>query len=90
MRVAGIPFSLGSLIAGASGIRILDYLAGTFIGILPGLLVLSALGYQFHRSIVEPKFTEIAVLVALIAVWLFVTVGLQRIISSRRQAGATD
>lgn len=90
MRVAGIPFSIGSLIAGASGIRVLDYLAGTFVGILPGLLVLSALGHQFHRSIVEPKFTEIAGLVALIAVWLFVTISLQRFISSRRRARAGD
>ena len=38
------PFTLVNMVAGASGIRLLDYIAGTLLGLLPGLILMSALG----------------------------------------------
>ena len=47
------PFSLINLMAGASSISVLDYLAGTLIGMLPGLIVMSALGHQITALVTD-------------------------------------
>jgi phospholipase D1/2 len=40
------PFSLVNLMAGACSIALFDYVAGTLLGMIPGLIVLSVLGNQ--------------------------------------------
>ena len=42
--VPAAPFTLVNLVAGAMRIRFLHYLAGTALGLLPGLAVMAALG----------------------------------------------
>ena len=49
------PFTVVNLVAGASDVRLGAYLAGTLIGMAPGLLVMSALGHQFMRILSEPN-----------------------------------
>ena len=48
------PFTLVNLVAGASKIPFADYLLGTIIGMAPGLILMSALGYQIWSIITEP------------------------------------
>jgi len=40
------PFTLVNLALGASAIKLVDYVAGTLLGMLPGLIVMSALGHR--------------------------------------------
>ena len=64
------PFTLVNLVAGASGIRLTPYLVGTFLGLLPGLVVLSLLGSHFMRIIAAPTLIDIVVFLALVAAWI--------------------
>jgi hypothetical protein len=43
-----------NVVAGASSIRFADYVAGTVLGLLPGLLLMSAFGYQIYPFLVAP------------------------------------
>jgi uncharacterized membrane protein YdjX (TVP38/TMEM64 family) len=71
------PFTVVNLVAGASAIRPIDYIAGTILGMLPGLVVLSILGHQVVRILSHPTWTEVALLGSAVAVWIAVSIGLQ-------------
>jgi phosphatidylserine/phosphatidylglycerophosphate/cardiolipin synthase-like enzyme/uncharacterized membrane protein YdjX (TVP38/TMEM64 family) len=75
------PFTVVNLVAGASAIRPIDYVAGTILGMLPGLVVLSVLGHQIVRILSEPSPAEVALLVAAVAGWIALSVGLQVVVS---------
>ena len=45
-------------------IRIIDYMVGTALGLLPGLLLMSALGYQIFRFILAPSAADFLLLAA--------------------------
>jgi phospholipase D1/2 len=77
------PFTVINLVAGASAIRPIDYLAGTALGMLPGLIVLSILGHQIMRIITHPTPAEVALLAAAVAAWIAVSIGLQILVSRR-------
>ena len=77
------PFTVVNLVAGASAIRLSDYVAGTVLGMLPGLLVLSALGHQIMRILANPTAAEVGLLAAAVAGWIAVSIGLQTIVSKR-------
>jgi uncharacterized membrane protein YdjX (TVP38/TMEM64 family) len=64
------PFTVVNLIAGACSIRLLDYLAGTLIGMLPGLIAISALGQQITALMADFSPANAALLLAFIAGWL--------------------
>ena len=75
------PFTVVNLVAGASDIRLGAYVAGTLIGMAPGLLVMSALGHQFVRVLSEPKPLDFALLGAFILVWLAFAGGVQLLVT---------
>jgi uncharacterized membrane protein YdjX (TVP38/TMEM64 family) len=77
------PFTVVNLVAGASAIRPLDYLAGTLLGMLPGLIVLSLLGQQVVRILADPTPGALAYLVAAVAAWIALSIGLQVLVSKR-------
>jgi phosphatidylserine/phosphatidylglycerophosphate/cardiolipin synthase-like enzyme/uncharacterized membrane protein YdjX (TVP38/TMEM64 family) len=64
------PFTVVNLVAGASDIRIGAFVAGTILGLAPGLLVMSALGHQLMRIITGPSAVDIALLAGVIVLWL--------------------
>ena len=49
---------------------LIDYLAGTALGLLPGLLVMSALGYQIFRFVVAPSALDFLLLAGGAVVWI--------------------
>lgn len=56
------PASIVSLLGGAVGIRFRHFTLGTLIGMLPGVLALTAFGDQLGRTLRSPALGEIAVL----------------------------
>jgi phospholipase D1/2 len=64
------PFTLVNMVAGACRIPIIDYVIGTALGLLPGLLAMSALGYQVFRIIIDPSPVDFALLAGAILIWL--------------------
>jgi uncharacterized membrane protein YdjX (TVP38/TMEM64 family) len=58
-----------------------DFVAGTLIGMLPGLIVMSALGHQIVRVISDPSVTEVSLLVLGVAAWIGMSFGVQALVS---------
>lgn len=75
------PFTVVNLVAGASSIPVLDYMIGTLIGMLPGMVMISAVGNQFARIMVAPTVFDIAVLAAAVAGWVALSIGVQAAVS---------
>lgn len=75
--VPAAPFTVVNLVAGAVGLRLLDYTAGTAIGLLPGLIVMSALGQQITVLFTEPTAGGVALLLCFVTIWIALAIGLQ-------------
>jgi uncharacterized membrane protein YdjX (TVP38/TMEM64 family) len=71
------PFTLVNLVAGASKIPFADYLLGTIIGMAPGLIMMSALGYQIWSVIAAPTLTNVLLFILAVFGWLVVSIGAQ-------------
>jgi phospholipase D1/2 len=80
------PFSLVNLVAGASRVRLFDYLMGTALGLAPGLVLMSSLGDQVFQALAHPTWGELGLLVGLAALWFAVSIGLQILVNRRRGA----
>lgn len=64
------PFTLVNLVAGASSIPVLDYAVGTALGLLPGLILMSALGEQLVEILARPSLRHVAILAAVVVAWI--------------------
>ena len=64
-----------NLVAGASEIRLSDFLIGTILGLTPGMIVMSAMGHQIVRMLANPTGSEIVLLIGALALWIAVSVG---------------
>jgi phospholipase D1/2 len=74
------PFALVSVVAGAIDIRFLDYLAGTAIGIMVPVILLTLATDQTSRLLTEPNAVQLALLVGVIALWIAVAFGAQAVL----------
>ncbi|NNG05043.1 MAG: phospholipase [Inquilinus sp.] len=79
------PFSLINLVAGASHIRFRDYLAGTVLGMAPGMAVMTALGDRLREVWRNPTSGQLVLLSVAVAAWLLVSIGLQALASRLRR-----
>ena len=74
------PFALVSVVAGASGIRFLDYLIGTALGIMVPVMLLTVATEQTSRLLTDPSAIQFALLVGVIALWIAVAFGAQAVL----------
>ncbi len=75
------PFTVVNLAAGASAIPVFDYMAGTVIGMMPGMIMISAVGNQFARILTSPTPFDIAALVVAVGAWIALSIGVQAAVS---------
>jgi len=75
------PFTVVNLAAGASAIPVFDYMAGTVLGMLPGMIMISAVGNQFARILTSPTPFDIAALVLAVGAWVALSIGVQVAVS---------
>ncbi len=59
------PYSVANLMAGAARVPVLTFLIGSFLGLLPGILMVTAFGHQLRRMLKNPGPVEISVLVGI-------------------------
>jgi phosphatidylserine/phosphatidylglycerophosphate/cardiolipin synthase-like enzyme/membrane protein DedA with SNARE-associated domain len=86
LRLAPVaPFTLVNLVAGASRVRFRDYMIGTVMGMAPGLILMTALGDRLRRVWEDPSWGQIMMLILVAALWLGLSVALQRVVSRRRR-----
>jgi phosphatidylserine/phosphatidylglycerophosphate/cardiolipin synthase-like enzyme/uncharacterized membrane protein YdjX (TVP38/TMEM64 family) len=65
------PFTIVNMIAGASHIRLKDYLVGTAIGMLPGILVITVFADRLLHTIQNPGWINALIAAALAAILIF-------------------
>lgn len=80
------PFTLVNMVAGACRIPIGAYLGGTALGLLPGLLAMSALGHQIFRFIIDPNPADFGLLIAAALLWLALIIAGQALAARARGA----
>jgi uncharacterized membrane protein YdjX (TVP38/TMEM64 family)/phosphatidylserine/phosphatidylglycerophosphate/cardiolipin synthase-like enzyme len=72
------PYTIVNIVAGASRIRWRDFLLGTALGLLPGLVLTSAFIDRAIAAIVSPSPRTIALLVLIVVAIVALTVALRR------------
>jgi uncharacterized membrane protein YdjX (TVP38/TMEM64 family) len=78
------PFSLVNVAAGALGVRFRDYLLGTALGQLPGILVLSVFGRQVRTFWRHPSVAGVLTIAGIAFAWIILSFGMQRWLSRHR------
>jgi len=85
------PFTLVNLVAGAVRIPLIDYMAGTALGLAPGLVLMTALGDRLLRIMQDPSLADILGFVLVLLAWAALSYGLQMLVSwMRRRSGQKE
>ncbi|MCC6889546.1 MAG: TVP38/TMEM64 family protein, partial [Hyphomicrobiales bacterium] len=82
------PFTVINLAAGASRIPFVDYVIGTALGMLPGLVLMSALGYQIFNVLTAPTPLNVGLFVLAVLAWIGVSLAIQSLVTRRRNSGS--
>ena len=77
------PFTLVNLAAGASGIRPIDFMLGTVLGMAPGLGLLAVMGDRIAQLLSHPSAGELGVLALCLAAWVALAFTAQALLSRR-------
>jgi phosphatidylserine/phosphatidylglycerophosphate/cardiolipin synthase-like enzyme/uncharacterized membrane protein YdjX (TVP38/TMEM64 family) len=72
------PFTVVNLVAGASHIRLLHYLLGTFFGLLPGLAAIALFTDRIAATLESPSILSIGSLIVVLALITLATIALTR------------
>ncbi len=78
------PFTFINLAAGASHVRFPDFIAGTFLGMAPGILVITLLGNQLGRVLSDPEPAQLVLFGGFILAWVALSLGLQALATRLR------
>jgi phospholipase D1/2 len=79
------PFAVVNFVAGVSQIKLFDYVAGTLLGILPGVAVLSFLGKQAIDVITRPTMENVLLLGLGLAGWIGLIASAQFFVAKLRK-----
>ncbi|MBO6634912.1 VTT domain-containing protein [Parvibaculum sp.] len=80
------PFMLVNLVAGAFRIPVIDYTFGTFIGLAPGIVLLSVMGDRVFAMLEDPSLIDLAIVVGALALWIGFAFALQKLIARWRKS----
>ena len=75
------PFSLVNVLAGASQLRLTDFLIGTVIGMAPGIITMAALGAQIADFAKSASWSNAVPLALTIALWIAVCLAVQFVVT---------
>jgi len=78
------PFTLVNLVAGATKIRMLDYTIGTFLGLAPGIVIMSVLGGRLLDMMRSPSLLDIALIAGFLLLWAGLSYIMQLIVARLR------
>jgi uncharacterized membrane protein YdjX (TVP38/TMEM64 family) len=81
------PFTIVNIVAGASHIRFRDYLIGTFLGMLPGIVVTVTFAHHLAETVRNPSMGTVSVLVVVALLLFGFAITLQRLLSGKENPG---
>jgi len=71
------PFAVMNTIAGATPLRLRDYVIGTVLGMSPGIAAVTFLGDRLHAVWEQPTTVNLSLLALGVALWIGLAIGLQ-------------
>ncbi len=78
MRMVPVaPFSIVNVIAGATTLRLRDFLIGSGLGMAPGIITMAALGSQIADVAEDASWSNILLLILALLAWLAICFGAQ-------------
>ena len=80
------PYTLVNIVAGASRIRLRDFVLGTMLGIAPGILAISFFEHQLQVAIREPGVKSFAFLAVLVGAIVIIALVVNRRISTNKSS----
>lgn len=78
------PFGVINMTCGASAIRLRDYLLGTFVGILPGVLLTTAFAHNLVSVLRHPNAHTLGILLIIVLLLLGFSVAMRRLLRGQR------
>ena len=75
------PFTMVNMAMGAAGVTQRTFMAGTFIGMLPGTFVLTMLGDRLREAWRDPAPTNVVLVALVIVLWVGLAFALQRLVA---------
>ncbi|HSE39768.1 MAG TPA: VTT domain-containing protein [Acidobacteriota bacterium] len=84
------PFSIVNVVAGASHIRFLDFILGTAIGMLPGLIGMTLFGNSLKSAVRDPDPISILILIFVIGSLLFLAAMIKKRLGARENSMKAD
>jgi uncharacterized membrane protein YdjX (TVP38/TMEM64 family) len=76
------PFTVVNIVSGAFKVPLRDYVLGSLVGLVPGILITNFFAHQFNAAIRDPGIGTFLILAALIAITIAGTVWLKRRLES--------
>ena len=76
------PFTVVNIMAGASRIRLRDYLLGTFLGMLPGIVLTVAFANQLARMLQQPDLESVLIVIGAGLLMVGIALLIQRVVDS--------
>lgn len=78
------PFGVINIACGASHIRLRDYLLGTLLGTLPGVLLTTAFAHNLVQVLRAPEARTLGILLIVVLLLVAFTMGARRLLQRRR------
>ncbi len=78
------PFGVINIVCGASHIRLRDYLLGTLIGTLPGVLLTTAFAHNLVQAVRSPSQQTLGILLIVVLLLAGFAIGLRRVLQRQR------
>lgn len=85
-RKVPVPFTLANVIAGATPLRYRDFIVGTMLGMMVGVVGLAAAGYQLAKVLDDPSPQEFGFAALVVGLPLTAAVLLTRSLRTRENA----
>lgn len=80
-KVPIAPFSIVNVVIGASGLRYREFIAGTALGMVPGIAAFAFVGGRLADVWRHPTPLNVALVIVAVLVWIGVVLGLQRLVN---------
>ena len=77
-KVPVAPFTIVNMAMGASAIRFRDFVAGTALGMVPGIAAFALVGDGLMRVWREPNIVNVSIVIGAVALWIGVVLGMQK------------
>ena len=84
------PFAVINLVAGASHIKARDFIIGTVLGMLPGILGITVFADSLVRTVKEPDPAQIGLFVTIVLVVFSVMLGLKMLLNRKQAIEESD